>query len=145
MMLTSRSLCEHSGVGEMQLLTIITFYGLLISLVAGGVAYFFRMGRLGMIQVAEAMKSMPAPPQLSDKDYKRIADVAEVPTSVADFFISLTPIGWLKSLGSCVVLVGRHSNLAFAGAMIGGLLGKLWYAASIPLIALDIVLHRGGY
>jgi HEAT repeats len=120
------------------------FYGQAVLVLIGGPAYFFRIGRAGMVQVMRWYRRMPAPPQLSSDDYKKMAGLAGIPTSPSDLLLSSTPIGQMETFGSGFTLLTRSRGLAFVGAVIGGLFGRLWYIMALSLIALSVVLHQEG-
>ena len=128
----------------MRFLAILTFYGEAALVLIGGPAYFFRIGRVGVVQVGIWYRRMP-PPQLSSDDYKNTVGVATgIPTSLPDWLLSFTPIGWLKTFGSAFTLLKRSGGMAFVGGIIGGLFGRLWYMMILPLFALGAVLRLEG-
>lgn len=126
----------------MMILGILAFYGLAVLLSVGGLAFFFRIGRVGPAQFRSYR--MPAPQRLTSDDYDAIADVVGIPTSPSDLLLSFTPIGWVSTFVAWLFLLVRRPSLAFIGIIIGGLFGKLWYMMSIPLLALEIVLLQTG-
>ncbi len=123
----------------MHLVAIVTFYGLLICGLGGGMVFFHQVGRIGVTQALHVMIPMLGV-QFSDDDRKRLADIAGPPTSFSDFLLSPTPVGWVKTFGSAIVLLSRYPGIIFSQAIIGGLMGRIWYAVSLPLLALDIAL-----
>jgi tetratricopeptide (TPR) repeat protein len=128
----------------MHLLAILTFYGMAVLVIAGGLLALFQIGRVGLMQVSHWLRRMPAPPQVSSDDYKKMADVAGIPTSPSDLLLSATPIGHVKTLGSGLALLSRDPNLNFFGVVIGGLIGRLWYMMALLLLALGGVLRLEG-
>ena len=124
----------------MHALVVLDFYGLLVCSTVGGFVFFFQVGRFGMAQVGHLFDATPMP-NFTNEDFWRLVGAATGrPTSIPDFLYSLTPIGWLTSLRSCIILLGRSPSYAFARDLIGGFIGKLWYTVSIPLLALEMVL-----
>ncbi len=130
----------------MVVLAILTFYGSLVVGFGGGLVFFFRVGRFGKVQILTWWRSTPPPRRLSAEDYKKIGDVVGIPTSLSDFLLSLTPIGWMKTFGSGLSLLSRSPDLAFAAAIIGlgGLFGRLWYMAALLLLSLNVVVRQEG-
>ncbi len=126
----------------MHVLAVLTFYGLLVSSTVGGLVFFFRVGRFGTDQVGHLIDStLAAAPEVTSEDLKGAAGVATgLPTSIPDFLLWLTPIGWLMGVRSCIILFNRSPSYALSVALIGGFIGKLWYTVSIPLFALEIGL-----
>ena len=127
----------------MHVLAVLTFYGLLVCSTVGGFVFFFKVGRFGTDQVGHLIQATPVP-NFTNEDGKRVVGAIGLPTSIPDFLLSLTPIGWLMGLRSCIVLLARNPSYAFARDLIGGFIGKLWYTVSIPLLALAIVLRNDG-
>ena len=125
----------------MHLLAIFTFYGMAVLLIVGGLLVFFRIGRVGLMQVSHWLRRMPAPPQLSSKE---IVGAAGIPTSLPDLLLSATPIGHVKTLGSGLSSLSRDPNLKFVRVVIGGLPGALWYMMVFLFFALSEVLHLEG-
>lgn len=123
----------------MHLVAILAFYGLLVCGLGGGMVFLHQVGRIGLTQALHVMIPMSGV-QSSGDDRKRLAYITGLPTSFSDFFPSPTPVGWVKTFGSALVLLSRYPGTAFAQAIISGLVGKIWYTVSLPFLALNIAL-----
>jgi hypothetical protein len=124
---------------KMPHVAILAFYGLLVCGLGGGMAFFHQVGRIGLTQALHVMIPMSGV-QFSGDDWKRLADITWLPTSFSDLFLSPTPAGWVKTFGSVLAPLSRYPGIAFVQAMISGLVGKIWYAVSLRLLALNIAL-----
>ncbi len=123
-----------------------TFYGLLIFGAGGGSIFWFRIGQMGGEEFRRvllvAFKKLP---EVTDKEaLQHTVSAFGLPTSVADLLFSLTPAGLLWTLMSHGKSLVRNPGLAFSAAIIGGLIGRLWYSVSLPLLGLNFALSIRG-
>ena len=128
----------------MHTVAILSFYGFLSFWCVSGLIFLYRIGRLGPAQTRRLEEKLPPRPRLSRDDAEELVGLAGIPTSLADIFVSATPVGTVKTYGSLVQLIARDPKLAFAAVIVGRRFGLILYISAICLLALQCLLLLKG-